>query len=414
MTRRINGNDLATALNSASGLAGLDASIRLQSPVDPLEDTRRIRFESYQKQETENSFNGGETIWFDTAPLAKSMITWRLPMDWGTREVMGAHSGPFDDSDWKRVVWAGAHWFAQDQVDDENPTDIHGHWSVETPLPNGELHTRFQIFFNDRTDPTLVGNEVALISTSRADFMVSRYTTGGEDCGRFILAGTHSLDRMVEFARTDDDPANTRWKIGVNAQQESSGNVGGNFELQRYDDAGDSLGTLLYGRRSNGELTIGSTAWTPASDPAQLLINHAGAGQNGILVQPQAALTTGAAFKARLSSATEIVLQGRVGSSTEQIQILANGQISWGPGSAALDTTLSRTAAARLAVNGEFDIAKSLRIGGATAGGGVGAISMLNAATIPNSNIAGGHLYVEGGALKFRGSAGTITTLGAA
>lgn len=52
------------------------------------------------------------------------------------------------------------------------------------------------------------------------------------------------------------------------------------------------------------------------------------------------------------------------------------------------------------------------RIGhGATAGGGAGVLGFANAATVPNSNPAGGVLYVESGALKYRGSAGTITPL---
>jgi hypothetical protein len=34
--------------------------------------------------------------------------------------------------------------------------------------------------------------------------------------------------------------------------------------------------------------------------------------------------------------------------------------------------------------------------------------------TAPTANITGGILYVEAGALKYRGSGGTITTLGAA
>lgn len=55
------------------------------------------------------------------------------------------------------------------------------------------------------------------------------------------------------------------------------------------------------------------------------------------------------------------------------------------------------------------------RIGhGSTAGGGEGVLGFANAATVPSSNPAGGVLYVESGALKFRGSAGTVTTLAAA
>jgi hypothetical protein len=48
-------------------------------------------------------------------------------------------------------------------------------------------------------------------------------------------------------------------------------------------------------------------------------------------------------------------------------------------------------------------------------GGGVGVFGMRNADTVPTTNAAnGGILYVEAGALKYRGSSGTVTTLGAA
>jgi hypothetical protein len=52
--------------------------------------------------------------------------------------------------------------------------------------------------------------------------------------------------------------------------------------------------------------------------------------------------------------------------------------------------------------------------GSLTPGGGVRVIWIQNATTIPTSNPAdGGVLYVEGGALKYRGSSGTVTQLGA-
>jgi hypothetical protein len=48
-------------------------------------------------------------------------------------------------------------------------------------------------------------------------------------------------------------------------------------------------------------------------------------------------------------------------------------------------------------------------------GGGAGVMGIANATTVPTSNpTGGGILYVEAGALKYRGSSGTITTLGAA
>ena len=48
-------------------------------------------------------------------------------------------------------------------------------------------------------------------------------------------------------------------------------------------------------------------------------------------------------------------------------------------------------------------------------GGGDGVIGIRNAATVPSSNPSnGGVLYAEAGALKWRGSAGTVTTIAAA
>lgn len=48
-------------------------------------------------------------------------------------------------------------------------------------------------------------------------------------------------------------------------------------------------------------------------------------------------------------------------------------------------------------------------------GGGVGVVGIANASTVPASNPAGGGvLYVEAGALKFRGSGGTVSTIGPA
>lgn len=45
-------------------------------------------------------------------------------------------------------------------------------------------------------------------------------------------------------------------------------------------------------------------------------------------------------------------------------------------------------------------------------GSGSGVLGIANAATAPTTNPSGGGvLYVEGGALKFRGSSGTVTTI---
>ncbi len=51
----------------------------------------------------------------------------------------------------------------------------------------------------------------------------------------------------------------------------------------------------------------------------------------------------------------------------------------------------------------------------ASLGGGTGVVFLANASVVPTSNpTGGGILYAEGGALKYRGSSGTITTIAAA
>jgi hypothetical protein len=88
----------------------------------------------------------------------------------------------------------------------------------------------------------------------------------------------------------------------------------------------------------------------------------------------------------------------------------------------ALDTAVSRNAAGVIEVNngtaGTFRdlILRNLGLNGAvSAGGGVGIAFIANATTVPTTNPAGGGvLYCESGALKYRGSSGTVTTLGAA
>jgi hypothetical protein len=69
----------------------------------------------------------------------------------------------------------------------------------------------------------------------------------------------------------------------------------------------------------------------------------------------------------------------------------------------------------------KLDLSNNFILGGAAAtptGGAVpgsGIVYIANAATVPASNpTGGGVLYVEGGALKYRGSSGTVTTIAAA
>lgn len=59
-----------------------------------------------------------------------------------------------------------------------------------------------------------------------------------------------------------------------------------------------------------------------------------------------------------------------------------------------------------------LDSSGNLGLGGASFGSGAVVMFIANATTAPTTNpTAGGVLYVEGGALKYRGSSGTVTTI---
>lgn len=87
--------------------------------------------------------------------------------------------------------------------------------------------------------------------------------------------------------------------------------------------------------------------------------------------------------------------------------ILRGGSVSGGISPVGGDTIIGGSVGG---ING------NIGLGGAVSGGGGGKIIFIaNATTIPSTNpTAGGILYVQSGSLKFRGSSGTITTLGVA
>ena len=73
-------------------------------------------------------------------------------------------------------------------------------------------------------------------------------------------------------------------------------------------------------------------------------------------------------------------------------------------------------------VNGAVTLGSTLAVtgnttlfGSVTLGGGAGVLGVANRTTAPTSNpVGGGVLYAEAGALKWRGSSGTVTTIAAA
>jgi hypothetical protein len=55
--------------------------------------------------------------------------------------------------------------------------------------------------------------------------------------------------------------------------------------------------------------------------------------------------------------------------------------------------------------------ASNLLLGGTNDPGGANAFYIANTASVPGTPTSGGVLYVESGALKYKGSSGTVTTI---
>jgi len=172
--------------------------------------------------------------------------------------------------------------------------------------------------------------------------------------------------------------------------------------------AASQTGNLFEVRSSaNAKLIEITSAGELLQSTGDLLIAGAGAGTSGVAVRQN-----GFSY-IRLQPSTGVLI-----SNSRQFGWTSNGfNIN-----TSADTALSRNDAGVVEVNngtaGTFRdlIVRNLGLNGAvSAGGGVGIAFIANATTVPTTNpMGGGLLYVEAGALKYRGSSGTVTTLGPA
>ncbi|MCM2391720.1 hypothetical protein [Streptomyces albipurpureus] len=113
------------------------------------------------------------------------------------------------------------------------------------------------------------------------------------------------------------------------------------------------------------------------------------------------------------ATASDVLIGGLVGTEAfDRFRLYVDGTLEFGSGIAARDTKLYRSAAGVLRTDTALQATTSFRLNTSSLGGGVGVVALANATTVPASTpTGGGVLYVEAGALKFRGSAGTVTTI---
>lgn len=323
--------ELATDLAGYTPLDG-GHSVVLRSPASRTADTARLRVISYQKQEPENANNGGEGLWLDLADArAKNMLTWRLAFDTVSRLPLPGYRAA-GDADLHRIAWAGAHYYAQDQVDYNNPTDVHGHWSVEVPDSTLALRTRFEIKFADAAGK--VGLDKALVQTASADLSV--------DCSNnqvLRLRTGAGAEKRIEFGN-DQWGAAPRWFLAQNGTTEAGSDSGSDFEVRRVRDNGSVPPAPLLITRSNGKVTLGGSDGSSGS--VQVNRNSAGI---ALTVNTNLAGATGATAVAitPLDATSRLIQSNVAAETTARFVAFADGKQEWGAGgTTGRDTNLYR------------------------------------------------------------------------
>lgn len=247
---------------------------------------------------------------------------------------------------------------------------------------------------------------------------------------------------------------NYRWFIGTSADTESgSGNNGADFWLGRYSDAGSFLDNSLYITRSNGNVAWRSplVTWSAPGGATEYARLQAASDGGGQLLLGGAG-SYDAAFRFQFLGSGFIGVAS--GSPSRGLLIDANGLVrarynDSGAVTAQAAENTGMTASGhgvlfdlKLGKSGTLTPDVAVRFGAvSTADWSSGAnksayltvqvvkagtltevarwlpgegLMLTNVAGAPATPTGGGVLYVEAGALKFKGSSGTVTTLAAA
>lgn len=380
---------LPAGYNSSASPTGLTLGSTYPSDdvVGGTDGTGRLNLYSYQRSNA-NSF--GETIRnFLMRKDSKAMTAWYGPSGLydGNRDPVG--------TTWKPWAWTGAHY------ESNGHTGIHGHWEVEVPDSTGALQGRFEILFADQTTG-VIGLDVTKILTNQAHFIVR--TSNGQ---QFRLAAAAGTEKPIVFAN-DTDGVATRWKIRSNSTAEAGSNAGSDFNILRYDDTGTLVDQPFAITRSSGLVTIGGTAGTSAG----LLVTRNG----GVALTVTPLATGGQAILVTGTDNTAAAYQTNVsGDTVNRFKVFTDGKHEWGDGTNSRDANLYRSSAGLLKTDGSLTVVQNLRINTTSTASGSGVLAMANASTLPTGTPSGGGvLYVDAGALKFKGSSGTVTTIAVA
>lgn len=303
--------------------------------TDAVDSTKRITLESYQRPEMGP---WGESLRFlNKKPQAKTMIAWYTPTN--PALPWNATTNPMNS---KADAWIGAHYAGQ-----TDGTGIHGHISIETPMANGDLFSRFGIDFIDQT------TKARGVDTTHSYFANTHLTHRQGDGAVFsISSGPGSAERRIEFSAASyvagespgyRDDTKRRWWLVTDQSSESGANAGSNFLIRNFTDDGTAIGTAFWMSRKTGNATFGEGV----DQSARVGARWAGSANHGFISAPSAALNSGFAhYAAKPTTAADRVFNVSVaGDANARFVFDSNGKHEWGNGTAVRDVTLERKSA---------------------------------------------------------------------
>jgi hypothetical protein len=297
-------------------------------------------------------------------------------------------------------------------------------------------------------EPVAASSRSALIATYAADssvgyFAINRFSpSAGTTTQHFKIAddGVCTWSNVGGVAGTAMTLNSTGLGVGVTPTQRLHIKLDQNaYTYARVENqnasSGAFAGLMLAASGNTWGIANGSTAANSNSlafyndaggtNSVKMLID--GSGNVGVGVTPKSWLssykaiqlgystslssTTGTDFAGLSSNAYVDSVDSRwerivSGYATQYYQNAGDGQHIWRiAGTAAADTAITWTNAMTL------DALGNLLVGLTAAGTTAAKTIQIANGTAPTANVTGGQLYVEAGALKYRGSSGTITTL---
>jgi hypothetical protein len=233
-------------------------------------------------------------------------------------------------------------------------------------------------------------------STGAQDFGIYNYQNAGG-------SGRTRVGSKIFFARSRSGTVGT---VGTIV---SSGDILGQMRFAGSDGAAFITGAEITAEVDGtpglndmpGRLTFSTTADGAASPTERMRITSAG----NVGIGTTAPVTDALLTLAGPQGTSQSLFLNAFGADADCALTNTNGDVIFSNGFSA--TVAGLTERMRITQTGNFGFRTSTQFGS-----GVGVIGVANATTVPTTNpTGGGVLYVEGGALKYLGSSGTVTTI---